>query len=269
MKLNRRTTLACLAALFAFSTAWSDDMGDVCRALVAEHGDAVVRVRVTFKESVDWGGMGSDSSEWTSEIPGTVVAPDGTTVVSLFNTDPSAMFEDFISEMEEDEVDLEVTLTAVGILLGAGKEIPAKVVLRDQDLDLAILKPESRLKGALPFIDLKQAGTAEAFDRVVFLERMGRVAARLCTAYEGRIAGILEKRRRLYVVPTGSLGAPAYTMNRELLGLAVIRRIKGGSDMNMFTGELDNETTVVLPAEDVLEVVKQADGDGKGEVKGE
>ena len=48
-------------------------------------------------------------------------------------------------------------------------------------------------------------------------------------------------------------------MSQELLGLAVMRRIKGGSDMNLFTGELDNETTVVLPAEDVLEVVKQAD----------
>jgi S1-C subfamily serine protease len=132
-------------------------MGYVCRALVAQHGDAVVRVKITFKESVDWGGMSSDSSEWTSEIPGTVVAPDGTTVVSLYNTDPSAMFEDFITEMEDDDVDFEVTLTGVEILLASGKEVPAKVVLRGQDLDLAILKPENRLEHAVPFIDLKQA----------------------------------------------------------------------------------------------------------------
>ncbi|MGH9381662.1 MAG: hypothetical protein ACRD2Z_13760 [Thermoanaerobaculia bacterium] len=58
--------------------------------------------------------------------------------------------------------------------LGDAKEVPAIIVLRDQDLDLAFIRPAEAPETALPALDLSNAGEPLLLETQVVLSRLGR-----------------------------------------------------------------------------------------------
>ena len=61
----------------------------------------------------------------------------------------------------------------------------------------------------------------------------------------------------------GSLGAPVFTLDGEVVGILVLRTIRASSSgmmgmMGMMGGGGDNAVMIVMPAGDVLEVAAQA-----------
>lgn len=257
----------CGCALAAVCVAW---MGSACgdeltvqgRAVVEKNQKAVVTVQLVIKSKFSGMGMGSQEQEDKSEATGVVIDPSGLTVLALSETDPSSMYESMISGMDmADKMKFSSSVGDVKLLLDDGTEVAARVVLRDKDLDLAFVRPETPPAQPLAAVDLTQGGEPQLLDAVISLDRLGRVANRTVAAGIEHIQAIIQKPRLLYVPgndPTfSSLGSPMFTLDGKLVGITTMRTLAGGGRSPM-GGMDDNMMAVLVPAADVLEAAKQA-----------
>ena len=236
------------------------------RTVLENNRFAVVTVRIVVKQRYSMAGMGGQEEESRSETTGTVIGPDGLTVVALSATDPSSLIKNMMSGMMDSQIKIDSELSDVKILREDNSEVPAHVVLRDVDLDLAFVRPKEAPAKAWTYVDLADAGEARILDTVVTINRLGKVANRAYAASFERVNAIVEKPRKFYIPgndPTNtSHGCPAFALDGKVIGVFVIRSIKnteGGG--GMFGGMMDaqrNMTAIILPAADIAEGAAQA-----------
>ena len=108
------------------------------------------------------------------EATGTVIGPDGLTVLALSSTDPMSMMQDMMGGMFGDDLDMASQVSDAKILEQDGTELAAEIVLRDKDLDLAFVRPVEKPAEAMPCVNLEDAAAPEIFDEVVVLDRLGK-----------------------------------------------------------------------------------------------
>ena len=258
MYLKKTFGITALALSIAASTTWADEVAEALRAKIASDGDAVIRVRFVGEETeYSWG--------FTQEIPATVIAPDGLAVASLMLTDPALLDAAIYGDEEEMELQISTKLSAMKYLMPDGSELEAQIVLRDLDLDLAFLRPETPPAAPMAYLDLTKAGSAQACDQVIFLQRLGKIAKRECTASSLRLSLVIGKPRTVYVASTdllgGLLGCPAFSMEGAPLGIVLARWLRGQADDNLMSDYFDESDfcmTVILPGADVMEIAAQA-----------
>jgi len=240
------------ALLFAAPAAWADRTADKGRKIAAEFKEAVLTVQVVIKIKFQ-----SSEQEYRMETTGTVINPEGLTVVALSSIDPTSVMRS-VGPRRQTQTESEVT--GLTLLLADGAEVPAKIVLRDVDLDLAYLRPIEKPAKPMPYIDLKKDAKVRLLDTVVTITRLGKVANRVYSAAFERIEAVVEKPRRFYIPgddPTHTAqGAPAFTLDGKIVGVFVLRAIRntGGGP-----GQ-DNVAVILLPAQDILEGAEQAPG---------
>ena len=119
----------------------ADELAEKGRDIFNKNQQAVVTVQVVLKVSVSGA---AKSSENRQEITGTVVDPSGLTVLALSAADPSEMYQRMMAEQGSQDK-LETEVTDVKILLDDGTEVPAEIVLRDKDLDLAFIRSDGSI----------------------------------------------------------------------------------------------------------------------------
>ena len=135
-------------------------------------------------------------------------------------------------------------------------------MLRDEDLDLAFLRPTAKPDKPLVAINLADEGRPSILDPVVVLTRLGRVGGWAPGASLQTIGAIIEKPRTFYVIENGStLGTPAFTSAGKVVGLLTMRSVQSGRP-GMFSmmggaGAL-GLLPVILPAADVRDIAQQA-----------
>jgi hypothetical protein len=255
--------LLCVAFI-----AKGDELAEKGRAILSKNQHAVVTVQLVLKSKFSVPGMGGQSSESRTDVTGTIIDPSGLTVLSLSATDPGQVIQNMMGGMSEEDMKfkMETELSDVKMLLEDGTEIAAQVVLRDKDLDLAFIRPKSRLAAPGSALDLSQGGKAEVLDQVIALNRLGNAAGRAYAASVERISAVVQRPRLFYVpdsaMTTTTLGSPAFTLDGKPLGIFVMRSLKGkgggGGIMGMFSGQQENATTIIVTAESVAKVAKQA-----------
>src|SRR5207244_2979742 len=158
---------------------------------------------------------------------------------------------------------METELSDVKLLLDDGTEVPAEVVLRDKDLDLAFIRPKARLASPMTALDLTKSSKAELLDQVIALNRLGSAAGRAYAASVERISAIVQRPRLFYVpetsMTTTTLGAPAFTLEGKPVGIFVVRALKAksGGGFSTFSAQPDNLTAIIIPADDILKAAKQ------------
>ncbi len=234
----------------------ASELAEKGREIFKQNQQAVVTVQVVLK--VSYSGAGK-SSETRQEITGTVVDPSGLTVVALSAVDPSEMYQRMMAE-QSSQYKLEVEVTDLKILQADGTELPAEIVLRDKDLDLAFIRSKAKLASPMAALDLSKSAPVQMLDEVVTLNRLNSAAGRAYAASIERISAVIQKPRTFYIpdssMTSTTLGSPAFALDGKLVGLFVMRAVnaKGGSSRNF----RENMTTIILPAEDVLKGAKQA-----------
>jgi S1-C subfamily serine protease len=266
-------TLALAISLLAFLAlpGRADELADKGRDIFKKNQRAVVTVQVVIKSKYSMGGMGGQANESKQDLTGTVVDPSGLTVLALSATDPSGMIQNMMGGMsgEDAKFKFETELTDVKILLEDGTELPAEVVLRDKDLDLAFVRPKTKPAGPMAAIDLGKSASAQVLDQVITLNRLGKAAGRAYAVSVERINAVVQKPRMFYIpdsnMTSTTLGSPAFTPDGNILGVFVMRSVSGsGGGMNMFNFRPEGLTSIILPASDVLKAAKQAP-EAKGE----
>ena len=238
--------------------------GLACRADVAEDArkiadankDAVVTVNLVVETKMSFSGE-SQKEERKVSAPGTVIDPSGLVVSSLSEIDPTKMFSEFMPD-DADSSKFSSEVVDVKIKTEDGTEIPADVVLRDRDLDLAFLRPKKAPETPLKFVDLSQAATPQVADGLVILSRLGQVANRALAVRFDRVQAVVTKPRTFYVVNGDRLGCPVFALDGKPVGTLVLRTSKGeGRSRGMFSMS-DNVVMVVLPCSTVLKAAQQA-----------
>ena len=187
-----------LAFLFTSVSLPADDIAAQGRKILERHKHAVVTVRMVQTSMFSMPGMAGDSSESRADATGTMIGPDGLTVLSLATTDPDSLMQSILTGLGSAEdglnFSMKTELSDLRILLHDNTELPAEVVLRDKVQDLIFIRPKEKPGRDLPHVDLHQNGSAEILEQYITLNRLGKVAGRTYSASTGRIAAVSERR---------------------------------------------------------------------------
>ena len=148
------------------------------------------------------------------------------------------------------------------IRLSNGRELPARIVLRDEDLDLAFLRPTTKPETPLVALDLTDAAKPALLDQVLVLSRLGRVGGWTAGAALYDVGAIIERPRTFYVLGRRVIrrwGRRRFSRTDASSGLLTLRQIEPGraSMASMMGGtESMGMLGVILPAADVLEIAR-------------
>lgn len=247
---------AALLALPCCLAVRADDLADAMRAVVAKNDAAVVTVKVALKDTYS-SEEGSDVNEYTQDITATAISAEGLMVTSLMMLDPSVLMDEYASS--DDGYSSKTEITSLKVRRGEAEE-DAEIVLRDRDLDLAFLRPIAKPAEPRPFTDLAAGAPAKAFDPIIVMNRLGKVASRASTAQLLRVDAVLDKPRMTYFVGEyAGHGAPVFVITGECLGINVTKMLKTNSQNGIGVADEyeSNMASVVIPGADVLEVAKQ------------
>lgn len=263
----RSALVVCVFSFYFTALCPADDLAEKGRAVFKANQHSVVTVQIVLKSKFSLGGRGAEANESRQDVTGTLVDSSGLTVLSLSATDPGQMLQSMLSGAgdEDSKFKMETELSDVKILLDDGAELPAEVVLRDRDLDLAFIRPKTKPTAALAALDLSKSSKADILDQIIALNRLGNSAGRAYAASVERISAIVQRPRLFYVpdstLASTTLGAPAFTTDGKILGIFVMRSIKGkggGGALGMLNFQAENMTPIILPADDIMKAAKQA-----------
>ena len=174
--------LLCAALPRAGWAQQANSLANTGRALAAQWQDAVVTIKIVWKVQVTDSGQ-NHQQELPVEAIGTIINPSGLTVTSLsaISAETAGDDGDNVADTSAGEV------SSAKLLLADGRELPAKIVLRDDDFDLAFICPLSKPEKPLTALDLTQSGEPSALEQVLVIDQVGhgresyaRHVAQLC-----------------------------------------------------------------------------------------
>lgn len=232
-----------LCASIATVPAHADTQSTMAQRLVKSHGASAVTLQIIIKLSA---GDSDDQAE--REIDGVVLDASGLVVTTNSSIDPTAS----LAAMGGDASSFSSKVVGVKILTADGTEIPAKVVLRDRDRNLAFLRPLQKPKTPFTSVGFSRPGVAHVGDSVYILGRLGKNGSRQNSITSERLVSVITRPRLMYVVLPNmytALGNVVFNESGQPLGLLTMRTVlKSG----------DTPLPIVMPAADILEIARQA-----------
>lgn len=184
----------------------------------------------------------------------------GLIVTALGGLDKSSIVDGQTINTPMGEIKLKASseIKEVKVITADGSEMPADLVMKDEDLGLAFIKvrkDSEEAKGVeFKAIDLNDSAKGELLEPCIALGRMDESLNRETSLFTTEISGITTRPRTFYRVNTESIGCPVFLATGKLLGVSVIRKPKGGAASD---GQL-KVSPVILPAADVAKVATQA-----------
>lgn len=254
--MNRSIPLfAVAAALLASSgSLYAAPEADAAagRALAKRHADAIVGVELVVTVKLKAGEREMAPQERRVEVNGTVISPTGLVVTTLAAVDPQATQEMMRGGAGGGGRGAEIVSSEfkeVKLRTADGKEIPARFVLKDADLDLAFMAPEPGTEGAsreFSYIKLDDAVEGTQLSTFFSLSRAPKALQRIPIIRSTEITGIIEKPRRFYLLTDQSVAAPIFNAQGKILGITLVSSANG------------IQVLVVRPAADIADMAKQA-----------
>ncbi len=227
------------------------------RDVLRRYGDAVITLRLRIKSRMVYQGQERGTSESTLEIAGTILTPEGLTVVSDAASNPAAMFQG------GDGPKVETETSDVKLVMRDGREIPGHFAVRDNDLDLAFVVPDE--KGlTLPAVTLERGPAPDPLDDLIILSPLGKTLDHAPSVSVAKVRAVVNKPRTFLVAATffdglQGLGCPAFDESGRAVGLVVMRRSPTPpTGQNGIRDMMEMLSPVVLTSADVLDVAAQA-----------
>jgi S1-C subfamily serine protease len=257
--MKRSYLLVAVASAIAAATssgAAEEPRAAAGRALVKRYADAIVSVELVVTLKMKMGEKEAPPREQRIEVNGTVISPTGLTVTTLGQVDPQATLEALRAGSGGGNRGIEIVgseFKEVKLRLANGTEVPARFVLKDADLDLAFMAPEVTPENAsreFPYVKLDEFTGGALLDEFFYLGRAAKVQQRVPLVRTTEIIGMVERPRRLYLLTEQSpqwMGTPVFNAAGRVLGITLQHFANG-----------QRSGLIVLPAEDIAEMAKQA-----------
>ncbi len=185
------------------------------RDLVKRCANSIMGIEMVVTLKMTMGDRAMPPREVKIDVNGTVLDSAGLTVTSLTAIDPRMQFESMranmgpaaASRMEVGESDYK----EVKLRLADGSEVPARVVLKDGDLDLAFIAPEpdpAAKKREFTPVKLADAADGMLLNTYFIISRAAKVLQRVPLVRPTLVSGIVEKPRRMFLMTDQQLGCP-------------------------------------------------------------
>ncbi len=255
MKSSVRSLASLLALLLLLSApaglfALTDSEAKTGRELVKLHADSIIGVEMVVTVKMTMGDRAMPPRENKIDVNGTVLAASGLTVTSLAAIDPRTQLEALRNMTGGQRLEISDTdYKEVKLRLADGTEVPARVVLKDADLDLAFIAPdpEAAVKREFIPVKLEEDAAGQVLDTYYVISRAPKALQRVPMVRPTLVLGIVEKPRRMFLAADQQMGCPLFDQKGRILGISV-QNLNSGRQSGL----------VVLPAADVLEITKQA-----------
>lgn len=264
--MKTRLPPAALAVAMA-GIAAAASLEDTARSVMSQRANAVVPISAVL--TIEVPGEASRPQEQNVETYGTIVGPNGLTAVSATALNPLGNIGPIDVNIggSTRSVSPRGDVSQIRMRLPDGAEVPMRQVLRDDDIDLALLAPDTEAgqpKPEFPAPIVFEQATAQPMDEVIGLGRAGKLFNWAPAVGVSRIIARVEKPRVMYLFSAGfvgGVGTPVFRTDGTPLGLILMRRQQGASGPRGFTM---NQAAVILPAADIAELVRQAAAAAKG-----
>jgi hypothetical protein len=234
-------SLLCLLLAFAV-TARADEVATAGRAVLKKYQEAIVGVKIVAKVAIP----GRESTQEVKvDAVGIMLDAKGLTVASLRIVEPSEVLSRATGR------DIQAEVTDLKLILADRTEVPAALVLRDKDLDLAFLRPTEKLPKPATVVPLNDAAKPEILDNVLALARSNRTPRLEPVLTDGRIGAIVDKPRLFYIgtpaLQNSGPGSAVFALDGKFIGQLLLQRTAKGETWS-----------VIVPAADIAETAKQA-----------
>ncbi|MFN9367240.1 MAG: serine protease [Planctomycetia bacterium] len=228
-------------------------------ALVTGTGGATLRLTAS-----DRPGMSLPEREQKVRSDATVIDKSGLVVLSLSAIDPSRLIDGREANTPGGPMKMEATATVndLEIILADGTEVPATMVFKDTDSDLAFVrpKPDAAEAQGVTFapVDLAAGGRPAVADPTVSVTRLDDVFNNEPALTMGQVSAVIERPRACFLATNMVRSCPTYSLDGTLLGIAAVRITKA-----------QGQALVIVPAAEVGKLVAQvpAAGDKPDEQK--
>ena len=195
-----------LVAVALFSAHAEDPAAAAAKKIFSENKDSVIWVSAVAKMSFSSGDGKSlpfniPDREQKFEALGTIIDASGLLVAALSNLDPTKDItgREINTPNGRMKIEASAILKEVRIILPDGTEVPADMVMKDADLDLAFVKPKPDSKEAkgvtFKAVDLKNSAGGNITDEVVTVSRMDEILNRQPAVQRGQIVAALGASR--------------------------------------------------------------------------
>jgi len=257
----RGLMLTAGAFLLSVASLQAEELSIEARALelMKTYENAILEVTAVVEVEVSAAGRAAQrGGEQPVATTGTVIHESGMLVVAYSMINPVSLSPTM--QMAQDGLQQNIQATGlvkdVKIRMPDGREISGRLVLKDPDLDLAFILPlpDEEEELALPVVDLGSSAKPVVLEQLVMLGQMPNYLNRQPSVLLTRVVSVVERPRPFYAVSDMSgLGMPAFNQQGEVVGISVLRKSSASASQGNA-----NMTPVILPAEDVLEIARQA-----------
>ncbi len=258
--MKRRLVMCNLILIFALGLSGMAVAGShalsSAQKIQAQNQDAVVWVEGVLKVQMSMQGE-TQSRDQEVQALATVVCPTGLAVVSKSSLNPTSMVSQM---MQRAGMGMSGVLADVKMVMPDGTEVPAEVVIEDDILDISIIAPiksdDDEEIAEFKYVDLENSGSAAVLDEVVNLSRMPKFMNRQEAVTLHRVSSLIERPRKFYALDSvGNVGTPVFSSDGKLVGLSALRM---PSSSGSRVPQDDGVAPVVLPSDDIIELVDQA-----------
>jgi hypothetical protein len=246
------TAIASATLLAATAATNADaDIGATGKSVTEKVGGSIVAVKTVIKQSV-----GGRTGETRSTTNGIIVSKDGLTMISLSAIDPSSLLKQMYAGRIPPGTEMSAEVTDIKIVLTDQTELTAEIVLRDPDLDIAVIRPSVPFTATVTPIDIAADAKVDVLDRVIVARRLDQKADNAIGLSVVHIGAVVRKPRLFYVLgenpAMAGLGSPVFTATGQFLGLMVMRT--AAADAGADRGVL----LVIIPAAYIRDNAEQA-----------
>ena len=216
---------------------------DAARQVQADYGDSVVYLKAVTKLELSFQGQTKEQKR-SVELFGTVVDKSGLVATSLSSLDMSTE----TTGPGGVPMSVKAEVDDLRILRSDGIEVPASMVMKDPDLDVALIRPTETPDEESVFIPVPVADRVEfeVLDEVLNLSLQEEDLDRTSAVRIGRISAVIKRPRRLYVVDLNRMGTPVFSADGKFGGI-FLRKMGTSGPGSM----------IVLPVNDLCKVMDQ------------
>ncbi len=274
----KKVFAACVVLCLAAGTlsARGDEIAATARKTLQTYEKAIISLSAVLKFEAKGMDIPGLDQEHKTQCVAAIIDPTGLAITSLTNLNPqNAMGKIRVNRGGVPQtLELDCQIQEVKYRLADGSEVPAHVVLKDEDLDLAFLAP---LKPMDKATEAKTAvlpvGNAapqpELLDYTILIGRTGEDLNYNPTLNLGRILSILSTPRTCYLGTSGGLGSPVFDHHGKVLGI-ICRCVKAESgESSSLTRSSAMLNQLILPVADVAKLVPQAKDEMKKSAESE
>lgn len=222
------------------------------REVAKKNQQAVIWVTAMAKIEASGGGRSLGAPrDVKMQALGTVIDPSGLVVVALSAIDPAFALNGQTANIGGEAVKISAKSEHSQVKINIGEqEIAAKIVMKDTDLDLAFIMPEKAdTKLGVTPLKLEKAPKLELLDELICLGRLPKSMEQAPAAALSEVSGIVTKPRA-FILGGRTVGGVVMSLDGAVVGITATYRPDPANPTAT--------TLVIVPAEDVMEIAKQA-----------